>query len=538
MSGTSRASAEFTPNSSLPRGQACAYCRRRKMRCDGQRPVCGPCSRALRPDDCEYTENHSRSRADVLEEDISRLESRIYELEHPAEAAGVSVFLHRPYQQPQRLAQMPSVLQVLGAPSPAPPPSVANTWWDSPEPPINMVETFIDAFLPYASDWGFFLDPARFRHDALLPHPIGHHSRPSPPLLTAVYLIGIALSDSTAWRTHGKIFLSRALSALPISLSGLHPRKGVHALQAEILLSNYFYASGRFLEGQYHTTAAASLTVSNILLKTGAAVASLWPITVESLDACWSGIILDKSWAVALAMNPNLNCEMILDLPWPEDGTTEPLALPSSRSYVSQFLEGTELSSAAGSAKTLLAKAVTLWERANNLVGWKPDLSPQESEEFSNGFKTLDLRIHEFHSNFECTAPAPNPRALVVAHSIAYAAVIQLHGTFAQTDPRSKQKCLAAAKSILTLVAGADLRGSAFINPVVSAMWVAACDVAIDEIAGLRAMRPTWAPDVPTADEAALARLFDSAVEGMRQFEAWPLMKYHIAKIEQAYNAV
>ncbi|KAJ7447213.1 hypothetical protein FB451DRAFT_782061 [Mycena latifolia] len=294
MAGTSRASSVApTSDSTLQRGQACASCRRRKMRCDGRRPVCGPCLRADRADDCEYTDNQSRSRAEILEEDISRIESRIYELEHPAEATGSNVFLHQPYKQPKRQAQVPSMFQVLESPRAA---SATDAWWDSPEPPVHMIKTFLDAFLPYASDWGFFIDPARFRHDTLLPLPIGHHSRPSPALLAAVYLAGIALSGSTTLKTHEKQFLSRALSALPASLAGLHPQKAIHALQTEILLSTYFYASGRFLEGRYHTTAAVSLAVS-ARFKKRASPPALWPDadTAENLDASWATIVLDKS---------------------------------------------------------------------------------------------------------------------------------------------------------------------------------------------------------------------------------------------------
>ncbi|KAJ7696731.1 hypothetical protein B0H17DRAFT_929059, partial [Mycena rosella] len=478
------------------------------------RHVCGQCLRGRRTDDCEYMDKHTRSRAEMLEEDISRIESRIYELEHPAEATGESVLLHHLYKQPRRRANMPRIKIV-----------------DLPE-----LACVIDAFLPYTSDWGFFLDPARFRQDALLPLPIGHHSRPTPALLTAVYLIGIVLSDSPTFRMHENIFLLRALSSLSGSLSGLDPLKTVHALQTEILLSNYLYASGRLLEGRYHTTAAVSLAVSRPQLKNEAVTATLWPDahTTESLDACWMTIILDKSWSIALAMHPNLDadgCSGMIELPWPRYDCPyhlrfdpiHQLSTPQSHSTVARFLEGTEISIGAASAKTLLAKATILWQRVNNLiVGWKPDVDSEESSRFSIAFDTLDLRIHDFQDKLTI-APAPNSRALVVGHSIAHAAVIQLHGTFAQATPKSKQKCLAAAKSILVLIDGTDLRDSVFINPVMGTIWVAACEVAVDEITVLRASRSRPA-GVPTAAKAALAGLFARAVEAMRRFESSPLM--------------
>ncbi|KAJ6541657.1 hypothetical protein B0H19DRAFT_958613 [Mycena capillaripes] len=452
-------SVEFTNESSLPRGQACTYCRQRKIRCDGQRPVCGPCLRADRADECEYA---IRSRADILEEDISRIESRIYELEHPSEAAGSSV------------SQMPSLFQVLDSPKPACTypqlftVSFLRPQLRGPHPPL-------DTFIPYASDWGFFLDITRFRRDVLLPHPIGHHSRPSPALLAVVYLIGIALNGSSALKAHEKAFLSRALSLLPVSLSGIHPRKAIHALQAEILLSNYFYAGGRFLEGRYHAAAAASLAVSTVLNPSTAPALRPDAEAVEDaerVDACWTTIILDRSWAVALATYPNLqDSSTMLDIPWPED--TSESSNPHFRSTVSEFLEGTEALPASMSPKTLLAKAVILWERANSLVvGWKPDMGPRQSNEFWSSFNSLDTRISDFQDQAGSAESAPHDpstrRLLIVGRGIAHAATIQLHGTFAQTSRESKDKCLAAAKAILELTADADLLGSAFIHPIFS----------------------------------------------------------------------
>jgi hypothetical protein len=69
------------------------------QRCDGVRPSCGPCDRLHRADDCDYADSSGRSRTSALEEDIRRLEERIYELEHPGKALTTSVTLHHPYRQ-------------------------------------------------------------------------------------------------------------------------------------------------------------------------------------------------------------------------------------------------------------------------------------------------------------------------------------------------------------------------------------------------------------------------------------------------------
>lgn len=100
----------------LPRGGACVSCRRRKMvcvrlrfeypnitylsvsqKCDGKRPICTQCDRAGRAEDCEYTVGQERSTVQILEENISRLEARIQELQNPVASTSNSIELHQPY---------------------------------------------------------------------------------------------------------------------------------------------------------------------------------------------------------------------------------------------------------------------------------------------------------------------------------------------------------------------------------------------------------------------------------------------------------
>ncbi|KAH9922618.1 uncharacterized protein B0H18DRAFT_879225 [Fomitopsis serialis] len=64
-----------------PRGSACLNCKRRKHKCDGGRPICGPCIRSHREAECEYLDGPRPSRKQVLEEEIARLQERVQELE-------------------------------------------------------------------------------------------------------------------------------------------------------------------------------------------------------------------------------------------------------------------------------------------------------------------------------------------------------------------------------------------------------------------------------------------------------------------------
>lgn len=74
----------------LQRGSACLSCRKRKMRCDGQRPICGGCARANRSADCEYDDGKTKTRTQLLQEKIHRLEHRLQQLEGPAQDDGIA----------------------------------------------------------------------------------------------------------------------------------------------------------------------------------------------------------------------------------------------------------------------------------------------------------------------------------------------------------------------------------------------------------------------------------------------------------------
>ncbi|KAF7353766.1 adenylate kinase [Mycena venus] len=72
----------------LQRGSACLCCRKRKLKCDGTRPVCNQCIKMNRDDECEYDDKKQKSRTQKLKEKLSILEQRLRELE--SESAGAA----------------------------------------------------------------------------------------------------------------------------------------------------------------------------------------------------------------------------------------------------------------------------------------------------------------------------------------------------------------------------------------------------------------------------------------------------------------
>jgi hypothetical protein len=59
----------------LPRGGACEFCKRRKLKCTAEQPQCRACARSGR--ECVYSQKQQRSRVRVLEDKLLELEQRL-----------------------------------------------------------------------------------------------------------------------------------------------------------------------------------------------------------------------------------------------------------------------------------------------------------------------------------------------------------------------------------------------------------------------------------------------------------------------------
>ncbi|PBK70072.1 hypothetical protein ARMSODRAFT_123581 [Armillaria solidipes] len=545
----------------LQRGRACVHCRRRKMRCDGVRPVCGPCARARRPDDCQYTDNQGRSRMEILEENISRVQARIQELEGP-ESSGSSVLLHSPYTQTSTNTTRPSR---VSTPSPFAP---RQNWWTLPEPPSEMQVVLVDKFLFFASEFGFFLHPTRFRASALQSARIGHPSRPLPALLTTIYLWGTKLSGLSTSTEIERELLTRSLSQVSSSLEGNHPQKIIHTIQTEYLLAYYFFSSGRFLEGKYHVAKAVSLANGSGIVKIrsdqinpreiSGLRAAQDPIEEgERVDACWNMIILDKCWAVALASPTNIVCPSDdpkdqVDTPWPlEIEAYENGGYPAGmrgRCTLENYLKGATSSRGNEmSMKGLHIKASLLWERSNNLVGtWKSHMNTQESTAFYGAFNVLDTLLERVRVNLPppnqmADRSPPKMRTLFIVHSLTYAAIIQLHGVFAKTSAESKTKVLLSAQAIFRMVNAVRLgNATQTINPIMGTVWVSASQAILEELASLKAYRLSRSANIPpTEEETNILSVFENGLRDMMPLgRSCSLLRYQLSQIQQAYAAL
>ncbi|KAF8152668.1 hypothetical protein K438DRAFT_376067 [Mycena galopus ATCC 62051] len=464
MASTSRQSPD---SGKLPRGQACFNCRRRKRKCDGNLP-CSQCTHLNIEDDCEYTDGGKRSLAHILQEDIDRLQNRIHYLEHPQKSSPVHTLpIHQSY--PSSTGRPRSTTP--GSPHHAPTSrsgTPTQLWITANEPPRDLIVQLIDNFLPYSSEFGFFLDCARFRQSALLQIQMGHHSRPSPALLSTVYLWGLRLSGQPNLMAQEPAFLARALNLTSKGLSDMHPQRVMHTLQAEVLLSYFFFASGRALEGKYHAAGAISLSLSSslhlirsenhrspgVLHRPADAVEE-----GERIHAWWSIIILDSAFAVGLCETPGFayrDSLLMVDTPWPLESDDYAEGLLSANARYSQtiqnFVTGAPTFDTGMSTVAMLAKASILWLRADELARcWKPGMPGPMAASFNTDFKHLDGLIDRFRDSLvppnQISRPTPAmTRTLVVAHSIAHSATVRLQSLFAHMDILAKRKRLSAAR--------------------------------------------------------------------------------------------
>ncbi|KAJ7018680.1 hypothetical protein C8F04DRAFT_1150527 [Mycena alexandri] len=448
----------------LNKGKACFNCRcagdlfnfkllLTSTKCDAKKPICTPCGRFIGGglQDCEYTET-GPAQSQIIQEQISILESRIQELEQP-KATRMSIGLQNPYT-----ASRPGISDV----APGEIPSLSR----------------IRAFFPYARQVGFFLSSQLFE----------------------------ALSRGTA--PGDARFLSDALRSTATGLLHTHsPNTILHTIQAELLLTQYFFHNSRILEGKYHASAALSISLSSGLHKIRSAdvrdsvrsvIDSLSPAATaleegERINAFWAVFAVNNCWLAADGSPADI-AYAVVDTPWPLDigeysenflliqiRTLGTLPLQSSgtiASFLANFPDrGT-------SPPALHAKAAIVFEQASRLaarytenVGLRAPTA-MLSAEFSmldgviEAFKTT---LTPFESDGSQSSPShPHPSAC--------------RDEFSSTTPSSLTsdvsctRSRAAAMAVVALVRQTNLRDLGYVDAIMGTLWTAACQVFITEL--------------------------------------------------------
>ncbi|KAF8826230.1 hypothetical protein HHX47_DHR6000693 [Lentinula edodes] len=460
----------------LKRGKACLTCRFFKIRCDGVRPICGPCRRTPKEDPCEYADGPGRSRAQVLQETISRLEARLWEYEHPEETP--SMVLFDPYQQNQghhsnEIMHGPSSSHSMHS-SPAFSCSGTSPLRSShsqtsgssgssdrastsAESRISLPGTrnLLERFLANAVSFGFFLDHSRFSDSALLPLDFGHQSRPCPGLLSTVYLWGIHLSPQTQRQDLEYTLLMRALrdTASDLSTSNPHPHQFMHTIQAETLLGYFCFRNGNILEAKRHAASAASLALGCGLNNLRSShEQQQWMSNINlppPQDAIEEGERINAFWAVftlyqdiAVTVDPLRSVCGVFDAPGCRIDTPWPLDM---NMYKKNILP-TRSSS-------------TVYEFLNHI---QQNVDEHQLASATNMITKASLLLHQ--ASFVAGQYYPN------------------------SDADCRQNCVKSAQAMIH-GGGLNVAGFECVNPIMGTLWGLACQTLVQEIIRLRSVR-------------------------------------------------
>ncbi|KAJ7064014.1 hypothetical protein C8F01DRAFT_1275106 [Mycena amicta] len=525
--------ADKTPTSRpLRRGKACFNCRHLKIKCDGKRPMCGPCIRVAKDDPCEYPDTSSRTQE--LQDTVYRLQSRIDELEGGAGPSHYSI--------PSNYTTFSAHSSARGSPFSERSAGSHRSFpsEDAPdfdEPPYPMIQLLIQSFLPHATQFGFFLDLQRFHDTALLPLPLGDALRPSPALLCVVYLWGVHLSKVQPLLASEPIFLRRAQHHIATALSSAPPVDNniIHTIQAQVLLATYLFRIKRLLEAEVHANGAATLALRHGLHRIRSSRPRSPSPTSFSLDlppptdAISEGERIRCFWAIAalqshlcVALNGTSSSAAAafcvfegpaadIDTPWPlEIADYASGVLPAGyRGQESIRHLMTDDTFAPGAPVCmLLAKASALMYRAARLAaGWASNLSPRQTTAHLSACAHLDQRITLFWQSLPPVYPVYSDsaaaRSLALVHALTAGAALRLHSSPSSPNAAStRDKRLFAARTVLEVLGDVRVLDRATAHPVVGSIAGAACKVLMQE---LQHVRGAWSLPTSTRTTSGMA---------------------------------
>ncbi|KAH9940808.1 uncharacterized protein BXZ73DRAFT_98636 [Epithele typhae] len=499
----------------LERGKACQRCKRRKMRCDGHRPSCSQC--VAHSDECEYLDGFGPTQNQLLEEQIAHLQSRIADIT----AAAAPLTLHDPYaawhqRNAQRTANDPK-------------------------------RTLVREFALHANEFGFFLHIHRFL-DKVYAQSTPSHSLTI--LLNVIYLLGAKFSNNPQVHSQEQAYLALALQHLPKALPE-DPRGAIYVMQAEVLLANYFFNGHRQLEGVYHTNAAVSIAMASKLhmirssrRSRSSAEANAYRLPPpadtleegERINGFWTVFILDRCWAVATGLAPAITDDDALgtqiDTPWPMD-----LAMYHSHPFpgdyrtshtVKVFTSGTDAGAASPGYSVLAmhAKAVILYEMLRDS---RPATSPA-------AFLSLDNRIERFREALPRLdlSRSDTIRTVLLAHTLAQCASIQLHTPFVQDRVTANSRTYHAAHAAVENMKRINA-SLLCVNPFMGILWGSVAKVISQAISTGHRLRASGthasARDIPT-DEQTLKDEYVRVLATMEQVTTYsPLMGAQLATL-------
>ncbi|TCD69621.1 hypothetical protein EIP91_006846 [Steccherinum ochraceum] len=537
MSGASTsASAASSPSVPLERGKACLRCRRRKMRCDGVRPMCAQCVRADEVE-CEYTDGGATV-SQLLEQNVAHLEARIRELEG---RSSESITLHDPHAA---FSQARNRSSAAGAVTGGERGHTSLGRWQIPE-------AVLASFVSHAFAFGFFLNMPRFL--AKLGTTSGENSVP-PVLLYVVHLVGLVTLQEPQLKEQEPHILSYLTQALSAAVSNVQSGMLLYLLQAEVLLSNYFFHHDRRLEGGYHITAAVSIVLSTNLHQfdwSGAAQPASGAYhlphpadTVEQgerINAFWTVFNLDRCWAVSLGSQSALARIDLLSshilTPWPLDMSDYELGLLPEilpGQTVPSFLSQTTIEITSDSRNSQRTKAVVLFSEA---VALAKHFAPQNPA-YQARFVALDNKLEQYkQSLFQVWAmaratsvpggqlggDAVRPyatRCILFTRTLVHCAAIKLHAPLQQDWDLTTSRTLSNAVQAADLLQDLDVMTVGSVDPFTGILLSIVAQVLIRALAVAKTLRTASATARPSEQELIVANALERVYSVMQALTA------------------
>ncbi|KAF8333102.1 uncharacterized protein EI90DRAFT_3052991 [Cantharellus anzutake] len=273
-------------SASLTPGQACLECRRRKVKCDGSRPVCGRCDRLRK--ECEYEQIVRRLQVDIMEDRLSEIESGIQaylrrpaSMEHPLmkKLTGDGGDRHHPQNLvspflplytgeprssstvvPESNGSVTSEALLAGygsvTPRTIPESGLGQIGVDS-ELPAELSEYLIRMALPFRNQFHMNMHLPRLLFRSRLPptHPDSIH----PALLNSIYLAVCSTSGGQMAEYESR-FLTRTRTESERALGFVD--RLVHFMWASVILASYYIRRGRIVEAHNTISGTVSFAVA------------------------------------------------------------------------------------------------------------------------------------------------------------------------------------------------------------------------------------------------------------------------------------
>ncbi|TCD69269.1 hypothetical protein EIP91_008204 [Steccherinum ochraceum] len=493
-------------DTSLPRGAACLPCRKRKMRCDGGRPVCAQCVSRNQSEDCEYATPQGATRTQLLEENIHILEARIQELENP-DSPSSSVKLHEPHVLPVNVGPLAQSSHV----------NERSTTEGQTTLSADEIYLLTDTFSLHASRLGFFMNVPRFISRVRSPQREPGQSALHDVLVSVSCLWGCRLSDGAAMQERQDqllgLVLEQVASSLSIINSGPLSHDFISFIQAEVLLANYFFTNDRLLEGRYHSSAAVSLTLSlqlnlqksiriqdaglsepsatllsglpspDDLIQIGERVNAFW--TVHSLYKAWAAVLDLPSTVWAGEGPPGTQVE----IPWPlsmdacEKGQISISDL-DTRCTIMSFLRSGE------TTPVIELPPLALHSRASLLYTHAAWVSNKFTEDMPAADRTacqeqlhvLHTAVNQFLEEIVALEPIRPIRFLLTTSILTRGALIRLHAKSLKTETRSLETSISAANGILNILQQVNTMEFKYVDPITAVVLSCVGQVYVDEI--------------------------------------------------------